>query len=241
MKNQSLYREEKACFELPDCPRAAAMGSWSEWSACAKTCFSVDQPMPQIERTRYCTEAILSTDDTLNLDLATCSQLGEVKNYKNCNIRACPIDARWSSWPSDWSSCNGNCKKGGEPTPKKSRSRTCIPGSYGGKTCSFLEDKARKSNRPLYTEVQDCSELPTCPRPATLGSWGDWSSCTQTCFSMGQPVPQKVKRRSCNEGFLSTDATLNTDNHKMWALSAETIRSSDNHRMYHLMIVRLYD
>ena len=96
-------------------------------------------------------------------------------------LRRCPIDARWSSWPSDWSSCSGNCKKRGEPVPHKSRSRTCLPGAFGGKNCSFLEDQARTNNELLYSEQQACSELPNCPRPATLGAWGEWSSCSHSC------------------------------------------------------------
>ena len=210
MNNQSLHREERVCSELPDCSRPATMGSWGEWSACAQTCFSVDQPMPQNERIRSCTEAILSTDETMNSGVATCNQLGEVKEYKNCNIEACPIDATWSSWSSEWSLCSGNCRKRGEPVPQKSRLRTCIPEAYGGKNCSFHEQQARLNNQSLYREELACSELPDCPRPATLGSWGEWSACDQTCFSMDQPMPQIERIRSCTEAVRSTDETLNS-------------------------------
>ena len=166
--------------------------------------------MPRAERRRPCIEAILSTDETLNSDVTRCADLEEVKMYKNCNIGPCPIDAKWSNWPSDWSSCSGKCKVAGESVPKKSRSRTCIPEAYGGRNCSHLEGQARGNNELLDKEVQDCSDLPNCPRPATLGSWGDWSSCGQTCFPVGQPMTQRVKRRSCNEAILSIDETLNT-------------------------------
>ena len=187
MSNQPLYKEEQACSELPDCPMSATVGSWGEWSSCAKTCFSVGEPMPQREKRRSCNEALLSTNQTLNTGVVTCKDLEDVK-YKNCNILACPIDARWSSWPSDWSSCSGKCKKRGKPVPKKSRSRTCIPEVFGGKNCSFLEEQAITKNQVLYTEEQTCSELPDCPRPATMGSWGEWSSCAQTCYTEGQQM-----------------------------------------------------
>ena len=130
---QLLYKEEQACSYLPSCPRAAILGSWSEWSACAQTCYPAGQPLPQTERRRSCNEVFLSTDETLSDDVATCEDIQEVKKYKNCSIEVCPIDAKWSSWPSDWSSCSGNCKKGGESVPKKSRSRTWIPEAHGGK------------------------------------------------------------------------------------------------------------
>ena len=131
--------------------------------------------------------------------------------FMNCNIADCPIDATWSSWSSEWSLCSGNCKKRGEPVPQKSRLRTCIPEAFGGNNCSFLEDQAIENNQPLYREEQACSELPDCPRPATLGSWGAWSSCTQTCYPQGQPIPQIERKRSCTEAILSTDETLNAD------------------------------
>ena len=124
-------------------------------------------------------------------------------------FRRCPIDARWSSWPSDWSSCSGNCKKRGEPVPHKSRSRTCLPGAFGGKNCSFLEDEARTNNELLYSEQQACSELPNCPRPATIGPWGEWSSCSQTCYPDKGTIPQAQRTRSCQEASLSSENSLN--------------------------------
>ena len=125
-------------------------------------------------------------------------------------FRQCPVDARWSSWPSQWSSCSGNCKKRGEPDPLKSRSRTCIPEEFGGKNCSSLEAQARKNQQPLYTEEEACSELPNCHEPAEVGSWGQWSACAQTCYHEGQPMPQSERRRTCKEAVLSSDETLNT-------------------------------
>ena len=154
----------------------------------------------------------LSTDETLSDDVATCEDLQGVQaKYKSCNIGVCPIDAKWSSWPSDWSSCSGNCKKRGGLVPQKSRSRTCIPEKYGGKNCSSLEHQARKNQQPMYTEKQACSELPNCPEPPKMGSWGEWSSCAQTCYHTGQPMPQRERRRSCKAAVLSSDETLNTD------------------------------
>ena len=123
--------------------------------------------------------------------------------------RQCPINASWSKWPSEWSFCSSNCKKSGEPVPQKSRSRTCILEAYGGKNCSFLEEQARMNQLPLYKEERACSELSDCPRPAAMGSWGEWSACAQTCFSVDQPMPQIERNRSCTEAILSTDETLN--------------------------------
>ena len=206
---QLLYKEERACSELPNCPTPASLGSWGEWSSCVHTCFSEGQPMPQREKKRSCNEAILSADETLNTDMVMCKDLDDVKMYKNCNITACPIDARWSSWPSEWSSCSANCKKRGEPVPQKSRARTCIPGANGGKSCSLLEDEARKNEELLYKDEEICSELPSCPEHAKLGSWGDWSPCTQTCYPENGTIPQAQRTKTCEEASPSLDGRLN--------------------------------
>ena len=145
--------------------------------------------------------------------MATCEDLPEVTKYKNCNIEVCPrpIDARWSSWH-DWSSCSGNCKKRGGLVPQKSRSRTCIPEEFAGMNCSSLEDQARRNQQPVYKEEEACSELPSCPEPATMGSWGEWSACAQTCYHDGQQrIPQSERSRTCQEAVLSTDQRLNAD------------------------------
>jgi len=206
---QLLYKEERACSELPNCPTPASLGSWGEWSSCVHTCFPEGQPMPQREKRRSCNEAIPSADESLNTDLVMCKDFDDVKKYKNCNIPPCPIDAKWSSWPSDWSSCSGNCKKRGEPVPRKSRARTCISGVYGGKSCSLLEDEARKNEELLYKDEEACSELPGCPEHAQLGSWGDWSPCTQTCYTENGTIPQAQRTKTCKEASPSLDDGLN--------------------------------
>ena len=126
-------------------------------------------------------------------------------------LRKCPVDAKWSSWASQWSICSGNCKKRGEHLPKRSRSRTCISEEYGGKNCTLLESTARMNKRPIYTEEQACSELPECPTPATLTPWSEWSSCTQTCFHEGQISQRSERKRSCRKGSYSTDEKLNAN------------------------------
>ena len=119
-----------------------------------------------------------------------------------------PSNASWRSW-SNWSSCSGNCKTRGEAVPKKFRSRTCIPEKFGGKNCSFLEDQARMNQQPLHKEEHECFELPDCPRNATLGPWGEWSPCTQTCYQENGSIPQTQRTKPCQEASLSLDHSLN--------------------------------
>merc|ERR550517_1598224 len=119
-----------------------------------------------------------------------------------------PSDASWSSW-SNLGSCNGICKTREEVVPKKFRSRTCIPEKFGGKNCSFLEDQARMNQQPLHKEEHECFELPDCPRNATLGPWGEWSPCTQTCYQENGTIPRTQRTRPCQEASLSSDQSLN--------------------------------
>ena len=112
-------------------------------------------------------------------------------------------------WPSKWSSCSGNCRKHGAPEPIRSRSRTCHPAAFGGRDCSYLESQARRDGTTTYREEQKCTYLPKCPKPATMGPWGDWSACSQSCYPEGRPVPQQERKRSCIPEFRSTDPELN--------------------------------
>ena len=123
-------------------------------------------------------------------------------------FRQCPVDASWSMW-SSWSSCSGNCRKDGAPVPIRSRSRSCHPAQFGGRDCSYLE--GRSNGATTYTEEQKCSHLPECPKSATLGPWGEWSACSQSCYPEGHPVPQQERKRSCVPESRSRDSELNRD------------------------------
>ena len=56
-------------------------------------------------------------------------------------------------------------------------------------------------------ERQNCKALPSCPRNATYGPWGEWSSCTQTCYPENVAIPNVKRRRE--EAHLSSDDRLN--------------------------------
>ena len=88
-------------------------------------------------------------------------------------FRLCPIDAQWSSWPSDWSACSGSCRERGLSFPMRSRARTCIPEKNAGKDCQVLEDEAKRKGGILYREEQACSDLPCCAGSAGTcpGTW----------------------------------------------------------------------
>ena len=121
------------------------------------------------------------------------------------------MDATWSNWASGWSKCSANCIKEGGIVPQKTRSRVCQPERFGGKTCAQLEGEAKAEKLLLYTETQECTSLPKCPNPASLGPWSDWSSCSTTCYPEGGTVPQTTRKRTCKKASLSTSDELNAD------------------------------
>ena len=64
-------------------------------------------------------------------------------------FRLCPIDAQWSSWPSDWSACSSSCRERGLSFPMRSRARTCIPEKNAGKDCQVLQGGEGLLRSPL--------------------------------------------------------------------------------------------
>merc|ERR1712241_876099 len=64
-KSLPLYEEEQDCPSLPNCPKPASLGDWSEWSVCSVTCYPEGESIPQSVRTRTCKEAVLSSSDDL--------------------------------------------------------------------------------------------------------------------------------------------------------------------------------
>ena len=54
LQNQTLFEDTRECSSLPNCPSAASLGPWSEWSQCSKSCTKEGEPVPQISRKRSC-------------------------------------------------------------------------------------------------------------------------------------------------------------------------------------------
>jgi len=208
VKNEKGKSDESHMKKIVD-------GEWEAWgpySDCSKFCITGDETPGTMHRERDCKPPQNGGQPCKGKsnESRTCAHRpGDSQDV----FRQCPIDAEWSSWPRDWSECNDNCQTEGNEMPWRSRTRVCRPQEYGGKECSVLEDEAKKNNQSLYTEKQVCSELPSCPSPASLGPWSEWSSCSQTCYDEGTNLPQRSRERSCKEASLSTAEKLNEDVH----------------------------
>ena len=107
------------------------------------------------------------------------------------------VAASWQGWGA-WSSCTVSCGKGGT----RQRHRSFVPGRYGA-SAEPVQGQA--------TQVEVCKNQPSCPKNARLGPWGEWSSCTSTCYPEGDPMPQTERKRSCREAKKSSNEKLNSD------------------------------
>ena len=100
-----------------------------------------------------------------------------------------------------WSSCSSSCG----PGATRQKSRSFIPGRHGANP---EPDKGNSEETQVCSLIPD---WPTCPTPARYGSWGNWSSCRQTCYNEGSQSPLTTRSRECTEANLSTNASFNAN------------------------------
>ena len=148
------------------------VSQWSSWSSCSVSCLDTESRsmMGRRTRKRACSIAINSEetclkltgiDDELQEESEPCG--GEGKQTV-----ICPVDFKWSQWQS-WSSCSPDCG----PTSRRTRSRSCIEPKGSGLLCPSLYDE----------EIQNCQK--ECPQHCKPNSWSVWSSCSNSCVSIG--------------------------------------------------------
>ncbi|XP_078504136.1 adhesion G protein-coupled receptor B3 isoform X2 [Lissotriton helveticus] len=120
---------------------------WSQWSSCSVTCGQGSQV-----RTRACVPPYGTH----------CS--GPLRESRVCNNTAlCPVHGVWEEW-SPWSLCSFTCGRG-----QRTRTRSCIPPQYGGRSCDGPETHHKPCNIAL------------CPVDGQWQEWSSWSQCSVTC------------------------------------------------------------
>merc|ERR1712190_321266 len=117
----------------------------------------------------------------LNSDLLFCKDLGTVKETKNCNIRACPVQAKWLPW-NQWTGCSVTCGQGGS----KTRTRNFIPGRHGAEVKPKGEE----------TETKPCG-WGRCPASDDFSSWtklesGTYRFLTKTTWTEAKRLCEQV-------------------------------------------------
>jgi hypothetical protein len=184
-------------------------GEWEDFGPfgdCSKACIeNINDPLGIRRRERQCKPPQNGGRPCLGATFEEheCAHPPGDKGHFN---HYCPVDARWSAW-SEWTRCSANCITASVPLPEKSRSRICQQEKHGGKSCDVLERITKGNAQPLMEERQNCTELPKCPIPATLGPWNEWSACTKTCYDEGTAQPQRTRNRTCKKEVI-TDPTL---------------------------------
>jgi len=184
--------------------------SWGPYGECSKHCLKGNEQPGFMVRERGCIppqNGGLDCRGNNNQTKSCAHRPGDMEDF----FRQCPQDAHWSEWALTWGRCSSNCLKKGEKAPTQSRSRVCFPERFHGKSCGSLVGEAKILNLTLFEETRECSKLPNCPSPASLGPWSEWSQCAKSCTKEGDPVPQISRRRSCNKETLSEDSNLNED------------------------------
>ncbi|XP_060091443.1 adhesion G protein-coupled receptor B3 isoform X1 [Heteronotia binoei] len=120
---------------------------WAQWSTCSVTCGQGSQV-----RTRTCVSPYGTH----------CS--GPLRESRVCNNTAlCPVHGVWEEW-SPWSLCSFTCGRG-----QRTRTRSCIPPQYGGRSCDGPETQHKPCNIAL------------CPVDGQWQEWSAWSQCSVTC------------------------------------------------------------
>nr|XP_009938749.1 PREDICTED: brain-specific angiogenesis inhibitor 3 [Opisthocomus hoazin] len=117
---------------------------WAQWSTCSVTCGQGSQV-----RTRTCVSPYGTH----------CS--GPLRESRVCNNTAlCPVHGVWEEW-SPWSLCSFTCGRG-----QRTRTRSCIPPQYGGRSCDGPETQHKPCNIalcPVDGQWQDASHLDNNP------------------------------------------------------------------------------
>ena len=103
------------------------------------------------------------------------------------------VAAVWQTW-SPWTTCTQSCGAGGT----RVRSWGFSPGRNGADN---------QPNEGSSFQNQACTNVSSCPNHASIGQWGEWSVCTQTCYS--GTVPQTHRTKTCQEATFSSDDRLN--------------------------------
>jgi len=152
------------------CPANCYFQAWSAWGACTKTCIA-EGNYGYKTRTRGKVGPFFggkachghTTDDGL------------------CNTFTCPYDCKVQMWGT-WTVCTQTCSVSVRTHGYKTRSRTSVAASNGGKMCAA---NWQMSHCNTQLCAFDCYFLP----------WGAWGPCSTTCTLPNQKSGMRIRVR----------------------------------------------
>eukprot|EP00440_Ansanella_granifera_P010536 gb/GFBE01011429.1/.p1 GENE.gb/GFBE01011429.1/~~gb/GFBE01011429.1/.p1 ORF type:complete len:1322 (+),score=241.23 gb/GFBE01011429.1/:1-3966(+) len=208
-----------------DCPVDCVWSVWTAWSECSKSCNGGSQDRSRLKSPveqdggRPC-EGQSTEERECNTDgcprdcewgpwsrWTPCSKfcdLGVSKRFRDviitaqnngvpcagkdeedqfCNPQPCSQDCLWNDW-TEWTACSESCDGG---TRYVNRTR---------KQEQRNEGKVCEGERTL---VEPCNNNP-CPVDCVLSDWGDWSICSQTCYT-GVRMRTRTREEERNGGL----------------------------------------
>jgi hypothetical protein len=233
-KNCPPLSEGKACNAGP-CPIHCKVSKWTKWEKCSVTCGvglktrrraieTISKhggyKCPNLKETGECKVAECPVHCTASAwgMWSSCSKtcgpgkitrkrnIIEKENYggkpcgklfqnSDCITMHCKIDCTVDDWK-PWTKCTKTCGSGNQMRNRMIKAEA----AHGGRSCPKLE------------EHRVCGKSP-CPVDCAVGTWGKWSTCTQSCGDGyqhqyrqvikvwafgGIRCPSLVHKRQCN-------------------------------------------
>ena len=172
------------------CPVHCDASSWSEFSACSKTCGNGS-------KTR--TRTIVS--HAMHGGYVCPSLKEEIK----CNDHACPVDCELSLY-SEWTVCSATCGAG-----SRRRERTVSQhAQHGGLACGKLVDTALCNTAPCPVDciVSTFSEWSECTRTCGTGSTMRQRTISRAAEHAGLACPPLEESKVCNVTPCPTHCTI---------------------------------
>lgn len=152
------------------CPVDCYFQDWSAWGSCSKTC---------IDNGNYGYKNRNRGRVGPYHGGAAC--VGHVSDDAMCNEFTCPMDCEVGEWGA-WSVCSQSCSVSTETHGFKTRSRTSVAASNGGKACGE------------NWQMDHCNKI-LCPMACYWMDWGIWGPCSRTCSRPNEAAGNMLRVR----------------------------------------------
>uniref|UniRef100_A0A8C3ILD6 Adhesion G protein-coupled receptor B3 n=1 Tax=Chrysemys picta bellii TaxID=8478 RepID=A0A8C3ILD6_CHRPI len=152
---------------------------WAQWSTCSVTCGQGSQVRTRtcvspygthcsgpLRESRVCNNTALCPGSVSSQSIKLESE-DKTREFVTADPQLHAMDLGripfWEEW-SPWSLCSFTCGRG-----QRTRTRSCIPPQYGGRSCDGPETQHKPCNIAL------------CPVDGQWQEWSSWSHCSVTC------------------------------------------------------------